>query len=51
MVKDLEQTTFRPLQIYTGALDREYVDVGERGLSRAAARRHASLRPCREQVP
>ncbi len=31
MVKDLEQTTFRPLQIYTGALDREYVDVGERG--------------------
>jgi citrate synthase len=30
MVKDLEQTTFRPLQIYTGALDREYVDVGER---------------------
>ncbi len=31
MVKDLEQTTFRPLQIYTGALDREYVDVRERG--------------------
>ena len=31
MVKDPEQTTFRPLQLYTGALDREYVDVGERG--------------------
>jgi citrate synthase len=31
MVKDPEQTTFRPLQVYTGALDREYVDVGERG--------------------
>jgi citrate synthase len=31
MVKDPEQTTFRPLQLYTGALDREYVTVGERG--------------------
>jgi citrate synthase len=31
MFKDPEQTTFRPLQIYTGALDREYPDVGERG--------------------
>jgi citrate synthase len=31
MVKDPEQTTFRPLQLYTGALDREYVDVGARG--------------------
>jgi len=30
MVKDLEQTTFRPLQIYTGSLDREYVEVGGR---------------------
>jgi hypothetical protein len=31
MVKDAEQTTFRPRQLYTGTLDREYVDVGERG--------------------
>ena len=31
MVKDHEQTTFRPLQLYTGALDREYVNLGERG--------------------
>jgi len=31
MVKDPEQTTFRPLQLYTGALDREYVNVGDRG--------------------
>jgi citrate synthase len=31
MVKDPEQTTFRPLQLYTGALDREYLNVDERG--------------------
>jgi hypothetical protein len=31
MVKDPDQTTFRPLQLYTGALDREYADVSERG--------------------
>jgi citrate synthase len=31
MVNDPEQATFRPLQIYTGTLDREYVDVDERG--------------------
>ena len=30
MVRDPEQTTFRPRQLYTGALDREYVAVGER---------------------
>ena len=31
MVKDPEQAAFRPLQLYTGALDREYPDVSERG--------------------
>ena len=31
MVKDPEQTAFRPLQLYTGVLDRDYVDVAERG--------------------
>jgi citrate synthase len=30
MVQDPEQTAFRPLQLYTGALDREFVDVGDR---------------------
>jgi citrate synthase len=31
MVKDPEQTTFRPRQLYTGARGREYVDAAERG--------------------
>ena len=31
MVKDPEQATVRPLQLYTGVLDREYVPVAERG--------------------
>jgi citrate synthase len=31
MVKDPEQTTFRPRQLYTGVLGREYVDADQRG--------------------
>ena len=31
MVKDPEQATFRPRQLYTGVLDRDYVDMGDRG--------------------
>jgi citrate synthase len=31
MVKDPEQTTFRPRQLYTGVLGREYVDPDKRG--------------------
>jgi citrate synthase len=31
MVKDPEQMSVRPLQLYTGQLDREYVPVAERG--------------------
>ena len=31
MVKDPEQTSVRPLQLYTGELDREYVLLAERG--------------------
>jgi citrate synthase len=31
MVKDPEQTTFRPRQLYTGALEREYPEAGDRG--------------------